>query len=52
MSSFLHKVYQQQVLESVEAYFKACHVSPSPAVAFARSDEAALKAELPFSQML
>lgn len=34
MSAFSPKVYQQQVLDSVEAYFRACHELPSPAVAF------------------
>ncbi|MBI2313470.1 MAG: DEAD/DEAH box helicase family protein [Betaproteobacteria bacterium] len=34
MAGFSPKVYQQQVLESVEAYFRACHELPSPGVAF------------------
>lgn len=34
MSGFSAKVYQQQVLESVEAYFRACHELPSASVAF------------------
>jgi type III restriction enzyme len=34
MASFQPKVYQQQVLESVEAYFRACHELPSASVAF------------------
>lgn len=34
MTSFEPKVYQQQVLESCEAYFRACHELPSPSVAF------------------
>lgn len=34
MNSFEPKVYQQQVLESCESYFRACHVLPSPSVAF------------------
>ena len=34
MADFSAKVYQQQVLESVEAYFLACHELPSPSVAF------------------
>jgi type III restriction enzyme len=48
MSSFLPKVYQQQVLESVEAYFKACHVSPSPAVAFSAVTEQLWNRTLPY----
>lgn len=34
MSAFAPKNYQQQVLDSVEAYFKACHELPSPSIAF------------------
>src|SRR3990172_8999948 len=34
MTTFAPKTYQSQVLESVEAYFKACHELPSPSIAF------------------
>lgn len=34
MASYQPKVYQQQVLESIEAYFRACHELPSASVAF------------------
>ncbi len=34
MTTFAAKIYQQQVLDSVEAYFKACHEQPSPSRAF------------------
>lgn len=34
MTTFTPKTYQQQVLDSIEAYFKACHELPSPSVAF------------------
>ncbi|MDR2187150.1 MAG: DEAD/DEAH box helicase family protein [Azonexus sp.] len=34
MAGFIPKVYQQQVLESIETYFRACHESPSASVAF------------------
>lgn len=34
MTIFAPKVYQQQVLGSVEAYFKACHEMPSPSITF------------------
>ncbi len=34
MTGFTPKTYQQQVLDSVEAYFKACHELPSPSIAF------------------
>ncbi len=49
MTIFIPKVYQQQVLESIEAYFKACHVSPSPAVAFAAVTEQLWKRTLPYT---
>lgn len=39
MSEFAPKIYQQQVLDSVEAYFKACHELPSPSIAFAATTE-------------
>src|SRR3990172_10130696 len=34
MTTFQPKNYQAQVLESIEAYFRACHELPSPSVAF------------------
>lgn len=34
MATFAPKIYQQQVLDSVDAYFKACHELPSPSIAF------------------
>lgn len=34
MNSFTPKNYQSQVLESIEAYFKACHTLPSASTAF------------------
>ncbi len=39
MTTFSPKVYQQQVLDSVEAYFKACHELPSPSIAFTATTE-------------
>lgn len=39
MSTFAPKTYQQQVLDSVEAYFKACHELPSPSIAFTAATE-------------
>jgi type III restriction enzyme len=39
MNSFTPKTYQQQVLDSVEAYFKACHEFASPSVAFTVTTE-------------
>lgn len=39
MTTFAPKNYQQQVLDSVEAYFKACHELPSPSIAFTATTE-------------
>lgn len=39
MTGFVPKAYQQQVLDSVEAYFKACHELPSASVAFTATTE-------------
>lgn len=39
MSAFSPKTYQQQVLDSVEVYFKACHELPSPSIAFTATTE-------------
>src|SRR5690606_17343674 len=39
MTPFAPKTYQQQVLDSVEAYFKACHELPSPSIAFTATTE-------------
>ncbi|MEW5822967.1 MAG: DEAD/DEAH box helicase family protein [Pseudomonadota bacterium] len=39
MSAFAPKNYQQQVLDSIEAYFNACHELPSPSVAFTATTE-------------
>ncbi|THD11039.1 DEAD/DEAH box helicase [Metallibacterium scheffleri] len=39
MTAFAPKVYQQQVLDSVEAYFKTCHELPSPSIAFTATTE-------------
>ena len=39
MSSFAPKTYQSQVLDSVQAYFQACHELPSPSIAFTATTE-------------
>ena len=39
MTTFAPKTYQQQVLDSAEAYFKACHELPSPSIAFSATTE-------------
>lgn len=39
MTTFAPKTYQQQVLDSIEAYFKACHELPSPSIAFTATTE-------------
>ncbi len=39
MTEFAAKVYQQQVLDSVDAYFRACYEWPSPSAAFTATTE-------------
>lgn len=39
MTAFAPKIYQTQVLESVEAYFHACHELPSPSIAYSATTE-------------
>lgn len=39
MTTFAPKTYQQQVLDSVETYSKACHELPSPSIAFTATIE-------------
>jgi type III restriction enzyme len=39
MTTFAPKTYQQQVLDSAEAYFKACHELSSPSLAFTATTE-------------
>ena len=39
MAPFAPKTYQQQVLDSVEDYFRACHELPSPSLAFTATTE-------------
>jgi len=39
MNSFIPKSYQQQLLESVETYFRACHELPSASTAFTATTE-------------
>ncbi|GAB4398993.1 MAG: hypothetical protein OHK0048_11680 [Rhodoferax sp.] len=39
MTTFAPKTYQQQVLDSVAAYFAACHELPSPSIAFSATTE-------------
>jgi type III restriction enzyme len=39
MPGFAPKIYQQQVLDSIETYFKACHELPSPSIAFTAATE-------------
>lgn len=51
MSGFAPKIYQQQVLDSVEAYFKACHELPSPSVAFTATTERLWGRGLPYNPL-
>lgn len=39
MAGFVPKIYQQQVLDSVEAYFKTCHEKGSPSASFFTTTE-------------
>ncbi|MGK2941801.1 MAG: DEAD/DEAH box helicase [Immundisolibacter sp.] len=39
MTAFSPKTYQSQVLESIEAYFHACHELPSPSIAYTATTE-------------
>ncbi len=39
MTAYQAKNYQSQVLDSVEAYFQACHKLPSPSIAFTATTE-------------
>jgi len=49
MTAFIPKIYQTQVLESVQAYFEACHTAPSAAVAFATVTEKLWQRMLPYA---
>ncbi|MDG4551104.1 MAG: DEAD/DEAH box helicase family protein [Candidatus Contendobacter sp.] len=51
MSAFVPKIYQQQVLDSVEAYFKACHELPSPSIAFTATTERLWDRGLPYNPL-
>lgn len=51
MSAFAPKKYQQQVLDSVEAYFKACHEFPSPSIAFTATTERLWKRGLSYNSL-
>ncbi|MGB7550068.1 MAG: DEAD/DEAH box helicase family protein [Chromatiaceae bacterium] len=48
MTVFTPKTYQSQVLESVTAYFRACHELPSPAIAFSATTERLWGRGLPY----
>ena len=39
MTAFSPKTYQSQVLDSIEAYFHACHELPSPSIAYTATTE-------------
>ena len=51
MTAFAPKTYQQQVLDSVEAYFKACHELPSPSIAFTVTTERLWGRGLPYNPL-
>ncbi|MCE5360428.1 MAG: DEAD/DEAH box helicase family protein [Acidithiobacillus sp.] len=51
MTTFSPKAYQQQVLDSVEAYFKACHELLSPSLAFTATTERLWGRGLPYNPL-
>lgn len=51
MTAFAPKDYQSRVLESVEAYFKACHELPSPSSAFTITTERLWKLGNPYNPL-
>jgi type III restriction enzyme len=51
MSGFTPKIYQQQVLESIETYFKACHEWLSPSTAFTITTEKLWGRSLPYNPL-
>ncbi len=51
MTVFTPKTYQSQVLESVTAYFRACHELPSPSIAFTATTERPWSRGLPFNPL-
>jgi type III restriction enzyme len=51
MSTFSAKTYQTQVLDSIEAYFKACHELPSAATAFTVVTERLWSRGLPYNPL-
>src|SRR5687768_9463592 len=51
MNTFVPKDYQRQVLDSVDAYFKACHELPTPAVAFTTTTELLWQRGQPYSPL-
>ena len=51
MTAFAPKTYQQQALDSVEAYFKACHELPSPSIAFTATTERLWDRGLPYNPL-
>jgi type III restriction enzyme len=52
VTTFAPKTYQQQVLDSVEAYFKACHELPSPSSAFTVTTERLWGRGSPYNPLL
>ena len=51
MTTFAPKTYQSQVLESVEAYFKASHELPSPSIAFTATTDRLWGRGLPYNPL-
>ncbi len=51
MNTFTAKTYQQQLLDSIVAYFKACHELPSPSIAFTATTERLWGRGIPYSPL-
>ena len=51
MTAFTPKTYQSQVLDSVEAYFQACHELPSPSIAFTATTERLWGVAMPYNPL-
>lgn len=51
MSGFAPKQYQQAVLDSVERYFRNCHLLPSPSLAFTATTEELWGRGLPYHRI-
>jgi len=51
VTAFTPKAYQQQVLDSIEAYFRACHELPTPSIAFTATTERLWQRGMPYNPL-